>query len=146
MATFTVSGVDIVVTGMQTMVQKVPQIRNAMLRAGAKVVQEGLKESISTNLNRRSGNLEDSIKIGRITVACDVSKIRIGPTGEHHRYFPITGSGVATSGQVLYVHEYGSRLRGIPAAHVVSKAVAKYQDAAVEAELQVFDEMIEKLF
>lgn len=144
MARIEVDGCDALIAGLLDMAEKTPELRDAILAAEADAAEPIIRQGVVTAGLVDTGTLRDSISRSRVTSG-GVPVIRIGPKGEHHRYIPSSGkNGIVTSGNVGYVHEYGSPRRGIPARKWLTNAVAKAKGPAYDAADKVYDEYMKK--
>lgn len=144
MARLVVDGFDALLAGLEDMANEVPELRNAILEAEADVVEPIVRQSVADNRLIRTGKLQQSIKRTKRT-SFDVPVIRIGPSGEHHRYLPSRGKdGIVTAGYVGYIYEYGVESRGIAARQWLTKAVAKAKSPAYDAADKVYDEYMKE--
>lgn len=144
MARLEVSGVDAILAGLEDMIDNTPQLRDDILDAEAKVMEPAIRRSIAAERLIRSGKLYKSIQSRKVKSA-GVPAIRIGPTGEHHRYLPSNGkNGIVTAGYVGYAGEYGIASRGIKGRQWLKKAIDKSQNQAFEAAEAVYDNYIKK--
>lgn len=143
MARFEISGTDIIASGLQDMLDDLPQLRDDILKAEADVIEQYMIQSITSNGLVRSGVLRQSIRQRKRK-----DSIAVGPDGEHHRYTPSGkrsgANGIVTAGYVGYVHNYGIPRRGIPAREWAEKAVEKGQGPAMDAAEKVYDEFLKK--
>ena len=139
MARIEVNGFDAALGGLIDMADRLPDLRNAILEAEADVLEPAIRQAVASNGLALTGKLAASIgrskgKSGGIPV------IRIGPTGEHHRYMPSKGrNGIVTSGYVGYVYEYGLARRKIRPRAWLSGAVATARGPAFRAAETVYD-------
>lgn len=144
MARFEVSGLDALIAGLEDMVEQTPQLRDDILNAEADVIEPALRSSISEEGLVRSGRLRSAIRRRKITSA-GIPVIRIGPMGEHHRYYPSSGkSGIVNAGYVGYVAEYGIKSRGIKGRNWLQKGLDKSRSAAYDAADAVYDDFMKK--
>lgn len=143
MARFEISGTDIFASGLQDMLNDLPQLRDDILKAEADVIEQYMGQSITSSGLVRSGVLRQSIRQRKRK-----DSIAIGPDGEHHRYTPSGkrsgANGIVTAGYVGYIHNYGIPRRGIPAREWAEKAVEKGQGPAMDAAEKVYDEFLKK--
>lgn len=144
MARIETSGADEIIADLENVVRDFPQLRDAMLEAEAKVIEPALRSSVSSARLVRSSGLLSSIK-RRKGKAAGVPVIRLGPVGEHHRYFPGSGkTGIVSAGYVGYVGEYGITSRGIPGREWLKKGIERSQGAAFDAAEAVYDNHLKK--
>lgn len=143
MARLIVSGADTLLAGLEDMERDFPELRAEILKAEADVVEPIVRQSVVENRLVRTGALQRSISRKSITSG-GVPTIRIGPTGEHHRYLPSKGNGIVTAGRVGYIYEYGIASRGISARQWLSKAVEKAKAPAYDAADAVCDKYLKK--
>ena len=143
MAELQVAGIGELIRDLNALAEDTPALCDQILQAQAEVVEPALKRSISANGLRRTGRLLASIarRKGRSKGG---PAVRIGPRGEHHRYYPRTGSGVVSAGYVGYIHEYGLPSRGIKASKWAASAVSDSQEKTMAAAEQVHDRMLQK--
>lgn len=135
MAFISISGLDPLIADINTLASKTPAMRDKMLEAEADVIEPALCKSAP----QRSGKLSQSIKRRKRG-----STIRLRPMGEHHRYVPITGSGIVESGYVGYINEYGLPSRGIGAREWMGKAVSQNESAALAAAEREHDKFLKE--
>lgn len=144
MARMDVSGYDATLAGLEDMIESTPELRDAILKAEADVIEPALRQSLVREGLVSSGRLRGSIKRRCETVA-GVPGIRIGPAGEHHRYLPSNGkNGIVISGYVGYIGEYGIARKGIKGRQWLSKGLDKSRNAAYDAADKVYDEFMDK--
>lgn len=144
MARMDVSGYDATLAGLEDIIESTPDLRDAILKAEADVIEPALRQSLISEGLVASRRLHGSIKRRRDTVA-GVPGIRIGPTGEHHRYLPSGGkSGVVTSGYVGYIGEYGIARKGIKGREWLKKGLNKSRNAAYDAADKVYCDYMDK--
>lgn len=130
--------------GLNDMAEQTPQLRDAILEAEADVIEPALKQSIVDTRLVRTGQLKNSIARRKLKSA-GVPVIRIGPTGEHHRYLPSEGKdGVVTAGYVGYAGEYGIPRRGIKGREWLKKGIEKSQSQAFDAADAVYNNFMDK--
>lgn len=130
--------------GLDDMAEQTPQLRDAILEAEADVIEPALKQSIVDTRLVRTGQLKNSIARRKLKSA-GVPVIRIGPTGEHHRYLPSEGKdGVVTAGYVGYAGEYGIPRRGIKGREWLKKGIEKSQSQAFDAADAVYNNFMDK--
>ena len=143
MAELAVDGLSDLIRDLDALAEETPGICGEMLAAQADVVEPALRRSLSAHGLVRTGRLQQSIarKKGKSKGG---QAIRIGPRGEHHRYYPKTGSGVVSAGYVGYIHEYGLPSRGIRASKWVTKTVSESRDKAMDAAEQVYEQKLRK--
>lgn len=142
MARIEVSGFDALLAGLEDMAEQTPQLRDAILEAEADVIEPALRKSISDERLVRSGKLQQSIS-RRTVKSAGVPVIRIGPAGEHHRYFPSKGkTGIVTAGYVGYIGEYGLPSRGIRGREWLRKGIEKSQGQAFDAADAMYDKFM----
>lgn len=142
MARLDVSGCDALIAGLEDMAKSAPEIRGKILDAEADVIEPAIRESIRSENLIRSGKLLQSITRRKATSA-GLPIIRIGPTGEHHRYLPSRGkSGIVTAGQVGYIQEYGVPRKNIKARLFLTKALEKSTSAAYDAAEKVYNDYL----
>lgn len=143
MARFEISGTDIFASGLQDMLDDLPQLRDDILKAEADVIEQYMIQSVTSNGLVRSGVLRQSIRQRKRK-----DSIAVGPDGEHHRYTPSGkrsgANGIVTAGYVGYIHNYGVQSRGIPAREWVEQAVEKGKGPAMDAAEKVYDEFLKK--
>lgn len=139
MARLEISGFDTFLAGLEDMVEKTPQLRNDILEAEADVIEPALRRSVVDEGLLRTGKLQKAITRKRIKSA-GIPVIRIGPAGEHHRYFPSRGkSGIVSAGYIGYIGEYGIPGRGIKGREWIRKGLEKSQSKAFDAADAVYD-------
>lgn len=144
MARMEISGIDACLAGLEDMIDKTPQLRDDILEAEANVIEPALRQSIAQERLIRSHSLQKSITRRKTTVA-GVPGIRIGPSGEHHRYLPSNGkSGIVTAGYVGYVGEYGIPRRGIKGREWLKRALEKSKSQAYAAADAVYYKFMDK--
>lgn len=140
MARMIVEGYDALLAGLEDMINSLPELRDAILEAEADTAEPIIRQGVLVAGLKRTGTLHRSIKRKR-TSYHGTPVIRIGPSGTHHRYIPRRGNnGVATSGYVGYIHEYGNPSRGIRGRKWLSNAVALAKAPAYDAAEAVYDE------
>lgn len=143
MARFEISGTDIFASGLQDMLDDLPQLRDDILKAEADVIEQYMIQSVTSNGLVRSGVLRQSIRQRKRK-----DSIAVGPDGEHHRYTPSGkrsgANGIVTAGYVGYIHNYGVQSRGIPAREWAEQAVEKGKGPAMDAAEKVYDEFLKK--
>lgn len=144
MARFEISGFDDLISGLSDMAEDTPQLCDDILKAEADVIETALKRSVSNEgLIGKTSRLKESISQRKVK-----SGIRIGPTGEHHRYVPSGrrsgANGIVSAGYVGYIHNYGIQQRGIPATKWLEKGVEKGRGKAYDAADKVYDEYLKK--
>lgn len=144
MARMDVSGYDATLAGLEDMIESTPDLRDAILKAEADVIEPALRQSLISEGLVASGRLHGSIKRRRDTVA-GVPGIRIGPAGVHHRYLPSSGkSGVVIAGYVGYIGEYGIARKGIKGREWLKKGLNKSRNAAYDAADKVYCDYMDK--
>ena len=143
LAQLEVKGVDAIIHGFETMINKVPEVRNKMLKTGAIITRKALKESAKTEMQVRSGRLVGSISMRKMGGSNPF--YRIGPTGTHHSYVSKHSSGTTSAGHVGYIQEYGAPRRHIRGRAWVRKAVEKCTPDVYDAEGEIFDEFINSI-
>ena len=144
MARFEVSGADAIISGLRDMADQTPQLRDDILEAEADVIEPAIRKSIVDERLVRSVRLLQSISRRKKKVG-GIPELRIGPTGEHHRYLPSRGkNGVVNAGYVGYIGEYGIKSRGIPGRNWLSKAMEKSRSKAYDAADAVYDQYMKK--
>lgn len=142
MARIEVTGLDALLAGLDDMAEQTPQLRDAILEAEADVIEPALRKSIADERLVRTNKLHQSIK-RRKAKSSGMPVIRIGPVGEHHRYFPSKGkSGVVNAGYVGYIGEYGISSRGIRGREWLRKGIEKNQGQAFAAADAVYDKFM----
>lgn len=142
MARIEVSGLDAFLAGLEDMAEQTPQLRDAILEAEADVIEPALRESIADERLIRTHKLQQSIK-RRKAKSAGVPVIRIGPSGEHHRYLPSNGkNGVVAAGYVGYIGEYGIQSRGIRGREWLRKGIEKSKGQAFDAADAVYDKFM----
>ncbi len=143
LAELQVGGLDELIRDLDSLAEETPALCNQILQAQANVVEPALKRSLALKGLRRTGRLLASIsrRKGRSKGG---PAIRIGPSGEHHRYYPKTGSGVVSAGYVGYIHEYGLPGRGIKASKWAATAVSDSREKAMDAAEQIHDQILKK--
>lgn len=143
MARFEISGTDIFASGLQDMLDDLPQLRDDILKAEADVIEQYMIQSVTSNGLVQSRTLLRSIRQRKRK-----DSIAVGPDGEHHRYTPSGkrsgANGIVTAGYVGYIHNYGVQSRGIPAREWVEQAVEKGKGPAMDAAEKVYDEFLKK--
>ena len=133
MARLEMSGLDSLIADLDNLAEQAPQMQADILNAEADVVEPALRRSIASEGLIRSGRLHSSIK-RRKTKVGGIPSIRLGPVGEHHRYYPSSGqSGIVHAGYVGYIAEYGIKSRGIRGTNWLQKSVARSQPEALKA-------------
>lgn len=144
MASFSVDGCDSLIAGLADMAESIPELRDTILKAEADAAEPIIRQGVSAAGLVDSGALQRSI--GRSQVKHDgAPAIRIGPKGEHHRYLPSKGkNGIATAGNVGYVHEYGAPSRGIRARRWLSNASDRAKGPAFDVAEAVYDDYMKK--
>ncbi len=143
MAELQVDGIGELIRDLDALVEETPALCDRILQAQADVVEPALKRSLSANGLRRTGRLLASIS-RRKARSKGGPAVRIGPRGEHHRYYPRTGSGVVSAGYVGYIHEYGLPGRGIKASKWAASAVSDSREKALDAADQIHDQFLKK--
>lgn len=133
------SSITSLIKDLAAAVDGIPELRKQILNAQADLVEPALRSSLTSEGLVRTGTLRDSI--GRSSRKHG-TEIRVGPSGVHHRYVRISGSGEARSGQVGYVHEYGAPSRGIRPKQWMAKAVERVSDDALKAAESVHDQYL----
>lgn len=143
MARFEISGTDIFASGLQDMLDDLPQLRDDILKAEADVIEQYMIQSVTSNGLVQSRTLLRSIRQRKRK-----DSIAVGPDGEHHRYTPSGkrsgANGIVTAGYVGYIHNYGVQSRGIPAREWAEQAVEKGKGPAMDAAEKVYDEFLKK--
>lgn len=122
--------------------EDVPQLREAILKSQADILEPAIKQSVTVSQLVDTGQLRDSI--GRYSRKGG-SEIRIGPSGV--RAARGSRSGLAQkvrNGHLGYIYEYGLPGRGIAPRHWMSNAVNKSQDKAYAAAEDTADEFLKK--
>ncbi|MBR2047132.1 MAG: hypothetical protein IJ960_00900 [Oscillospiraceae bacterium] len=148
MARLEVDGFDAILSGLEDMIEALPELRNEILTAEADVIEPAVRAAVKSSGLYDTGTLYRSI--GRSTVKVSgrsgkIPAIKIGPRGEHHRYLPSKGKkGIVTAGYVGYIYEYGLERRGIPARKWLSGAVEQSKGPAFSAAERVYDEYLKK--
>lgn len=144
MARFEVSGADALIAGLEDMADKTPQLRDAILDAEAGVIEPALRQSIVDTRLVRTGKLMRSVKSRKVKSG-GVPAIRVGPSGEHHRYLPRKGkSGIVDAGYVGYIGEYGIPRRGVKGREWLKKGLEKSRGAAFDVAEAVYDQFLHK--
>lgn len=144
MARFEVSGLDAMMAGLEDMARDIPQLRDAILEAEADVIEPGLRRSIADERLVRTAKLQGSIKRRRM-MSAGVPVIRIGPSGEHHRFLPSHGkSGITSAGYVGYIGEFGVPSRGIKGREWLKKGIERNSGAAFDAADAVCDKFMKQ--
>lgn len=144
MARIEVSGLDAMLSGLEDMIEKTPQLRDDILNAEADVIEPALRRSIADERLVRSSKLQQSIKRRKMKLA-GVPIIRIGPVGLHHRYVPtVSKTGTVHAGYVGYIGEYGIAGRGIKGREWLKKGLAKSQSQAFDAADVVYDKFMDE--
>ena len=138
MAELEVSGLSELIQDLDALADSEPEICRDILKAQADVVEPALKRAITSHGLVRSAKLLTSIarRTGRSKGG---QAIRIGPKGEHHRYFPKNGSGIVSAGYVGYIAEYGIQSRGIKPRLWMKEAVSASREKAAEAAEKIYD-------
>lgn len=133
MARLEMSGLESLISDLDNLAEQVPQMQSDILTAEADVVEPALRRSIASEGLIRSGRLQASIKRRKVKSGGSPA-IRLGPAGEHHRYFPSPGQrGIVHAGYVGYIAEYGIKSRGIKGRNWLQKAVTQSQNEAFKA-------------
>lgn len=130
-------GIDALIRDLGGTADELPDLRRSILNAQADLVEPALRSAVGSAGLVRSGKLRDSIRRSNRKQG---TEIHVGPTGVHHRYLRISGSGMATSGNVGYVHEYGAPSRGIRPKKWMAGAVAGVSAEAHKAAETAHDE------
>lgn len=147
MATIEMTGITNLCNGLGSLEKAFPSAEKTVLSAEVEVVEVYLKQSVTQSALIRSGRLRDSIAGNVRTYGSGLRGV-IGPTGEHHRYTPSgrnpKADGIARSGHIGYIHNYGIPSRGIPAREWAEKAVEKGQGPALEAAEKAYDEFLKQ--
>ena len=144
MARMDTNGYDVTLAGLDDMIEHLPELRDAMLKAEADVIEPSLRQSVVSAGLVDSGQLRRSIKRKRDRVG-GVPGIRIGPTGEHHRYLPSKGKdGVVSAGYVGYIGEYGITRKGIKGREWLKKGLETSKSAAFDAAEKEYNAYMDK--
>ena len=144
MARMETTGLDSLMNDLNAVAERTPELRDKILNAEADVIEPALSRSISDERLVRSSKLKLSLSRRKVKISRLVA-IRIGPTGEHHRYFPSSGkSGIVNAGYVGYIGEYGIPVRGIKGREWLKKGLTKSQNNAFDAAETVFNEFMDK--
>ena len=143
MAELQVTGLDELIRDLDALADDAPAITGQILEAQADILEPALRQSLASRSLIRTGRLQASIA-RRKSRSKGGPAIRIGPKGEHHRYYPKTGSGVVSAGYVGYIQEYGLPSRGIKSSKWAKAAVTGSRDKAVSAAEQVLDQNLRK--
>ena len=130
-------GLENLIRDLEAAAEDLPDLRRTILNAQADLVEPALRSAVGSSGLVRSGKLRDSI---RRSSRKQGTEIHVGPTGVHHRYLRISGSGKAMSGHVGYIHEYGAPSRGIRPKKWMAGAVAGVSEKAYKAAETAHDE------
>lgn len=114
-------GLEDLIRDLEAAAEDLPDLRRTILNAQADLVEPALRSAVGSAGLIRSGKLRVSI---RRSSRKQGTEIHVGPSGVHHHYLRISGSGKAMSGHVGYIHEYGAPSRGIRPKKWMSGAVA----------------------
>lgn len=149
MAEIRVSGITGLIKDLEDLAWNFPHLCSKMMNAEADVLEPAIKKAVADNRLVQSRKLQDSI--GRVETRAPTSKsstckvIKIGPSGEHHRYMPSVGhDGIARAGHIGYMYEYGVPSRGIEGRLWMKKAVEKNRNKAYDAADAVYDQYMKK--
>ena len=156
-------GIEDLMLDMKQVAEIPWEVQNEMLQAGGAVIAETMKREYRTQLTVRTGNLSDSITVTpKMAESSDGNFVTVYPYGKHHTYtkrvkvktYKNSKSGrtyktggktaIASNNDVAFVHEFGSKGRGIGAKHIMQNSTDKSRPAAVEAMRQVYDEWLKK--
>lgn len=147
MATLEMTGITSLCNGISSLAKDFPSVGKAILNAEVEVMENQLKQSLSQSGLIRTGRLRDAVS-GDVREYGSRLRSVVGPTGEHHKYSPSgknpKADGIARSGHIGYIHNYGVPSRGIPAREWAEKAVEKGQGPAMDAAEKVYDEFLKK--
>lgn len=144
MAELTISGITGLVEDLEHLAANTPTLRTEILQAEADVIEPAVRNGVMDAGLVQTGKLRTSI--GRTNTTLHGGRvIKIGPSGEHHRYFPSKGkSGIARAGHIGYIHEYGVPTRGMKARRWMSKAIEKSAGKAYDAGAAAYDQYMQK--
>lgn len=153
-------GLDTLMLSMKEVSEIPEDVANEMLQAGGAIVADAQRRRIRSTLRQHTGNLADSIKVtpkikvrngglerfvtiypyGKHHVYTKRSEVKAYKRSKHGRTYTVGGGqGIATNNDVAFVHEYGSKKRGISAKGIMRAANEESAAAAVEAEYRVYD-------
>jgi len=153
-------GMSEVLLSMKEIAEIPDDVANEMLQAGGAVVKAAQQREIRAALQQRTGNLANSITVTPKVGYRDGGLTRfvtVYPYGKHHTYNKRVkvkaykrskhgrtyttggGTGTATNNDVAFVHEYGSKKRGIEAKGMIRRANESSAQAATDAQYQVYD-------
>lgn len=145
MATIEVSSVTSVIEDIDKIARHAPSARKMVLTAMADVFEPALRNAIRSEGLVRSGTLLESVERSERGFLREPI-LYIGPTGEHHRYFPKRGkSGIVRSGHVGYIQNYGLPSKHIRARNFIEKAIRLSDERVNNAAEKAYDEFLKSI-
>jgi hypothetical protein len=132
----TVEGFDRFTVSMDKLAALPDSVTAEMLTAGGEVIKEAHQAKLDQYGAVETGELRDSIKVGKPNVKAGYVEIR--PTGTRRR-----GNTVTRNEEIGYITEYGKK--GEPARPWMREGNADSEDKAVDAAGKVFDNYLDKI-
>lgn len=135
MAKFTIEGINDTISLLDNMADVPDELIDDMLIAGGEVAMESLKYSTLAKGVYDTGQLYDSIALGKPSKNKTIDVCFKG-TRKNSK---------TRNAEVAFINEHGAPHKNKPARQFIRKAQEDAADPAVEAAARVFDEYINKL-
>lgn len=149
MAKFSFNGVDSLEASFEQLAQLSSEEKLSILMPSAELLLERQKEKIRKLFKRRTGDLENSLKI-EVKKSEDGPYILISPNGKHRGSFEgkrrgkrrSNGHYYATNAEIAAILEYGSPR--IAATHWLENANEESEEDVIASQQEAFNELLEK--